>query len=369
MNSEILIEVSQLSRYFFRSNVANTPDSDNNSRQTIAVDNINFTLQRGEVLGFLGPNGAGKSTTMQMLTGNLAPSHGSIKIAGMDLIDNPIEAKATIGYLPDTPPLYKELTVDEYLSYCAQLNRIAKTAVKQAVNMAKERCGLTEHGKRVINNLSKGYQQRVGIAQAIIHSPDIVILDEPTVGLDPIQMIEIRKLIKELGQTHSVMLSSHILPEIQAICDNVQIINQGKLVFNASINQLNQHMQTHTLRMSCANPVDITQIEALDSVSSVQQNGKNLIVHCPLQESSLQESSLNENSLPKDLSQDSSHETQLTQDAIIKTSQQLITLANQQQWGLYEIFPEKQTLEEIFMSLTRVETSYTSTQGQEQKID
>lgn len=251
------------------------------------------------------------------------------------------------------------MTVDEYLSYCAQLNQIAKTAVKQAVSMAKERCGLTEHGKRVINNLSKGYQQRVGIAQAIIHSPDIVILDEPTVGLDPIQMIEIRKLIKELGQTHSVMLSSHILPEIQTICDNVQIINQGKLVFNASIEQLNQHMQTQTLRMSCANPVDIKQIEALDNVSTVQQNGKNLIVHCSLQENSLQESSL----------QNSSHETPLTQDAIIKTSQQLITLANQQQWGLYEIFPEKQTLEDIFMSLTCIETDFTSAQEQEQKID
>ncbi|MCK5649014.1 MAG: ABC transporter ATP-binding protein, partial [Gammaproteobacteria bacterium] len=256
MDSEILIEVSQLSRHFFRSHVSSAL---NNSDQTIAVDNINFTLQRGEVLGFLGPNGAGKSTTMQMLTGNLAPTHGSIKIAGMDLLDNPIAAKAKIGYLPDTPPLYKELTVDEYLNYCARLNQLAKADVKPAVSMAKERCGLTEHGKRVINNLSKGYQQRVGIAQAIIHSPDIVILDEPTVGLDPIQMIEIRKLIKELGQTHSVMLSSHILPEIQAICDNVLIINQGKLVFNASIEQLKQHMQTQTLQLSCANPVDITQ--------------------------------------------------------------------------------------------------------------
>lgn len=348
MDSEILIEVNQLSRHFVHSHVAG---EHNSSNQTIAVDNINFTLQRGEVLGFLGPNGAGKSSTMQMLSGNLAPTHGSIKIAGMDLLDNPIAAKAKIGYLPDTPPLYKELTVDEYLNYCARLNQLAKADVKQAVSMAKERCGLTEHGERVINNLSKGYQQRVGIAQAIIHSPDIVILDEPTVGLDPIQMIEIRKLIKELGQTHSVMLSSHILPEIQTICDNVLIINQGKLVFNASIEQLNHHMQTHTLRMSCSNCVDLKQIEALEGISSVQKNGEKLIVHCSLCEGMSQ--------------------AERNQATLINISQQLITLATQQQWGLYEIFPEKQTLEEVFMSLTCIEAGFNPSkeQGQEQKID
>ncbi|RKZ98355.1 MAG: hypothetical protein DRQ43_01585, partial [Gammaproteobacteria bacterium] len=185
MDSEVLIEVNQLSRHYYgnnRSSALGNKQSNIGENHSIAVDNISFTLQRGEVLGFLGPNGAGKSTTMQMLTGNLAPTHGSIKIAGMDLIDNPIEAKAKIGYLPDTPPLYKDLSVDEYLIYCAQLNRISKAAIASAVAITKERCGLTEHGKRVINNLSKGYQQRVGIAQAIIHSPDIVILDEPTVG-------------------------------------------------------------------------------------------------------------------------------------------------------------------------------------------
>lgn len=345
MDSETLIEVTQLSRHFMRGSAF---ARNKNNSQTIAVDNISFTLQRGEVLGFLGPNGAGKSTTMQMLTGNLSPTHGSIKIAGIDLMDNPIEAKAKIGYLPDTPPLYKELTVDEYLTFCAQLNQIARAGVKQAVNVAKERCGLTEHGQRIINNLSKGYQQRVGIAQAIIHSPDIVILDEPTVGLDPIQMVEIRKLIKELGQTHSVMLSSHILPEIQTICDNVQIINQGKLIFNASIGQLNQHMQTHTLRMSCLNPVDIKQIEALDGISSVQQNGATLILHCSFEKSS-------------------SRAEKSSQTAMIDISSQLVSLANQGQWGLYEIVPEKQTLEDVFMSLTCVETSLQAHSEQESR--
>lgn len=333
MDSEVLIEVNQLSRHY-RSSKRGNKHSGSRDGYSIAVDNISFTLQRGEVLGFLGPNGAGKSTTMQMLTGNLAPTHGSIKIAGMDLMDNPIEAKAKIGYLPDTPPLYKELSVDEYLIYCAQLNRISKGAIKSAVNMAKERCGLTEHGRRVINNLSKGYQQRVGIAQAIIHSPDIVILDEPTVGLDPIQMIEIRKLIKELGESHSVMISSHILPEIQTICNNVQIINQGKLVLNASIEQLTQHMQTQKLHISCTQPVDIQKVTALAGISEVKQDGNHIILTC---------------TLPPPANKEQEHERE---NAIIKIARQVIELANQQQWGLYEIYSEKQSLEAVFMSLT-----------------
>ena len=346
MDSEILIETTELSRHFYGEQ-EHVKSRTSHHGQTIAVDNISFSLKRGEVLGFLGPNGAGKSTTMQMLTGNLAPTHGTIKIAGIDLMDNPIEAKALIGYLPDTPPLYKELTVDEYLAYCARLNRIAKHKVKQAVATSKERCGLTDHGRRVISNLSKGYQQRVGIAQAIIHSPDIVILDEPTVGLDPIQMIEIRKLIKELGETHSVMLSSHILPEVQSICDNVQIINQGKLVFNSSITELTQHMQTHTLHMSCANPVEIEKIEALESISQVHQKGDALTLHCS-----------NKNSLSNNHSDDPSQSSITAQ----KVSQQLIALAIENSWGLYEIYPERRTLEDIFMSLTCIDPTESTIQ-------
>ncbi len=326
MGSELLIEVEQLSRHFSSS------QSSDSLGYTTAVDNISFTLKRGEILGFLGPNGAGKSTTMKMLTGNLSPSHGSIKIAGIDLMDNPIEAKAMIGYLPDTPPLYKELSVDEYLSYCARLNRITKPKLQQAINTTKERCGLVDYGKRIINNLSKGYQQRVGIAQAIIHAPDIVILDEPTVGLDPIQMIAIRKLIKELGESHSVMLSSHILPEIQMVCDNVQIINQGRLVFNASIEQLNQQMQTYSIRMSCQKPIDlqlISDLAEVESVHLVDNNDNSIMVNCSLSD------------------------TTQEQDPFIRLSQQLIAIAEQDQLGLYEIYPKKQSLEDVFMSLTQ----------------
>src|SRR3972149_378813 len=191
-----------------------------------AVHDVSFEIKRGEVLGFLGPNGAGKSTTMQIISGNLAPSAGLVQINGIDMLDQPKLAKAQLGYLPEQPPLYRELTVDEYLGYCGQINRVPGGKRRAAVDTARQRCGLTEVGRRLIGNLSKGFQQRVGIAQAIIHSPALVILDEPTVGLDPIQIREIRALIRELAGEHSVILSTHILPEGQAICARVQIIPQ-----------------------------------------------------------------------------------------------------------------------------------------------
>lgn len=331
MHSDVLIEVSHLSRHF-----------PGRTRHIIAVDDISFSLKRGEILGFLGPNGAGKSTTMQMLTGNLAPTHGQIKIGGIDLMDRPIEAKAQLGYLPDTPPLYQELTVNEYLRYCARLNKIPKKQLAQALESAKQRCGLSEYGHRVIGHLSKGYQQRVGIAQAIIHSPDIVILDEPTVGLDPIQMIAIRKLIKELGKQHSVMLSSHILPEIQAICDQVQIIHQGKLIFHAPIEQLNQQMQTQALRMRCSKAVDLSIIEQLEPIHSVEQLEDSVLIHCHTETA----------------------QQRYGMQSSISVSQALIKLSIENHWGLYEIFPEKRSLEDIFMSLTYLEPTSTETQSQ-----
>ena len=182
-----LISVEHLSRYYGKH---------------CAVNDVSFTLAPGEVLGFLGPNGAGKTTTMQMLCGNLAPSSGQININGFDLQAQPKLAKRSLGYLPDTPPLYKELSVQEFLHYCAKLHGVAKQAIVPAINTVKERCGLTGVSERLIANLSKGFQQRVGIAQAILHNPDVIILDEPTVGLDPIQIREIRSLIRELGQDH-----------------------------------------------------------------------------------------------------------------------------------------------------------------------
>ncbi len=219
-NQDVLVAATGLSRYY----------SDH-----CAVNELDVRLHKGEVLGLLGPNGAGKSTTMQMLTGNLAPTSGEIQINGVDLLDEPRKAKQQIGYLPEQPPVYRDLTVGEYLTYCARLRNVPSAQRNEAVERASERCGLTEVGKRLIGNLSKGYRQRVGIAQAILHNPAVVILDEPTVGLDPIQIREIRRLIRELGQEHGIILSTHILPEVQAVCDRVQILNRGKTVFNDTL--------------------------------------------------------------------------------------------------------------------------------------
>lgn len=206
----------------------------------VAVREINLELKHGEILGFLGPNGAGKTTTMRMLTGNLAPSAGSVEICGIDLLDKPRDAKARIGYLPEIPPLYRELTVNEYLQLAARLHRVNNAKIRFALDSVIQRCGLNDTGKRLIGSLSKGYQQRVGIAQAIIHDPDVIILDEPTVGLDPNQIREIRTLIRELGTERSVILSTHLLPEVESVCDRVQIMHKGSTVFSDSVIGLKQ---------------------------------------------------------------------------------------------------------------------------------
>ncbi len=205
-----------------------------------AVHNVNLQLKRGEVLGLLGPNGAGKSTTMRMLSGNLAPSGGSIEICGIDLLDKPLEAKVHLGFLPEVPPLYFDMTVDEYLLLVARLHRVDKQSMQTVLKDVKQRCGLGHQSKHLIGALSKGFQQRVGIAQAIIHNPDVIILDEPTVGLDPNQIREIRQLIRELGTTSSVILSTHILPEVENVCDRVQIMHKGTVVFDQTMIELRQ---------------------------------------------------------------------------------------------------------------------------------
>lgn len=204
------------------------------------VHNVSLELRRGEVLGLLGHNGAGKSTTLQMLTGCLLPNGAekdecSIEICGIDLLRHPALAKAHIGYLPETPPLYRELNVDDYLIFAARLRGMNAAATTGALARTKQRCGLEAVGKKIIGTLSKGYQQRVGIAQAIIHSPAVIVLDEPTVGLDPAQIREIRALIRELGDAHSVIISTHMLSEVESMCDRVEIMQHGKLIYGDTI--------------------------------------------------------------------------------------------------------------------------------------
>jgi len=287
------------------------------------VSDVNFNLNKGEVLGFLGPNGAGKSTTMKMLTGNLAPSAGTVKICGIDMIENPKEAKALIGYLPETPPLYRELTVDEMLGLAARIHGIPRAKVARAVEQAKERTGLTEMGKRLCENLSTGYQQRVGIAQAIIHHPMVVVLDEPTRGLDPIQIRDIRALIKELGGEHSVILSTHILPEVEMVCDRVQIIHQGKLVFSGAIEALKRSRESNRLRIGLRRPPSADILLALPGVAAVEEADEMLRVRFAEGSGDVA-------------------------DAIVRAS-----VAGD--WGLYHIAPDVTSLEDVFLHLTQQE--------------
>lgn len=205
-----------------------------------AIDDINFSLKKGDVVGFLGPNGAGKSTTMKIITGFMAPSSGSASVAGFDVFENPIEVKKRIGYLPETPPVYTDMYVKDYLKYVSQLKCVPKNQIDSMVKRAIEKTNLGSVQNRLIGNLSKGFRQRVGIAQAIVSNPEVLILDEPTVGLDPKQVAEIRDLILELRGDHTIILSTHILSEVQAVCQKAIIINKGKIVAQDTIENLSQ---------------------------------------------------------------------------------------------------------------------------------
>lgn len=289
----------------------------------LAVDGINLELKRGEVLGLLGPNGAGKTTTMQMLTGNLAPSHGTVHICGIDLIDDPVGAKSRVGYLPEMPPLYRELTVDEYLLLVAKLHRVPRARRADAIVAARQRCGLGDVGDKLIGALSKGYQQRVGIAQAIVHGPDVVILDEPTVGLDPNQIREIRSLIRELGGAHSVILSTHILPEVEAVCDRVQILHHGRIVYGDTIAALKRIEGGSTVLLGLRRPPPLTELVALPGIADVEAVEPSLF------------------------------RIQFAAEA--DATDAVVAQAAARDWGLYLLKPAQTSLEDVFVNLTRRE--------------
>src|ERR1700757_4778903 len=206
--------------------------------RTTAVDHISFEVQKGQIVGFLGPNGAGKTTTMRVLTCFLPPTSGTVTVAGFDVLEQPLEVKKRIGYLPENPPLYPEMNTTEYLNFVGSLKGLAGAELRQRVDYVSERCAIADVKDKLLGKLSKGYRQRVGLAQAIIHNPDVLILDEPTAGLDPKQINETRDLIKDLAGEHTIILSTHILPEVEQTCEQVIIINKGKLVATHSVRNL-----------------------------------------------------------------------------------------------------------------------------------
>lgn len=252
----------------------------------IAVDNLSFRVEKGQIYGFLGPNGAGKSTTMNIICGYLAPSEGTVLINGYDVMKEPEEAKKCIGYLPEMPPLYMDMTVMEFLKFVAELKKVPKAERKAQIAEIMEMTGIADMQGRLIKNLSKGYRQRVGLAQAIIGYPEVIILDEPSVGLDPKQIIEIRELIKKLGENHTVILSSHILSEVSAVCDHIMIISHGKLVASDSPEGLQRLLSSNAklnllvkgnadevaaalTTLEGAEQVEVTETEAEGQVSAV----------------------------------------------------------------------------------------------------
>lgn len=241
----------------------------------VAIDNLSFRVEKGQIYGFLGPNGAGKSTTMNILTGYIAASGGTVTIDGKDIQKQPEEAKRKIGYLPEMPPLYMEMTVEEYLTFAAQLKKVAAKERKAQIQKVMEMTQITDMRGRLIRNLSKGYRQRVGLAQAVLGDPEVIVLDEPSVGLDPKQIIEIRDLIRELGKNHTIILSSHILSEVSAVCDHIMIIAHGQLVASDSPEGLQKLMAgSMELQLTVKGAAEELKaaLEAVPTVESVKPN-------------------------------------------------------------------------------------------------
>jgi ABC-2 type transport system ATP-binding protein len=299
---------------------------------TTAVDDVSFRVERGEVLGFLGPNGAGKTTTMRVLTGYMPPSEGKAIVAGYDVFAQPIEAKRRTGYLPETPPLYPEMTVGDYLSFVARIKGVPRNERKSRVNTVMERTRIADMANRHCAKLSKGYRQRVGLAQAIMHNPDVLILDEPTAGLDPKQINETRQLIKDLGGDHTVILSTHILPEVSQTCHRVVIINKGRVVAVDTPENLTARLrgsETMFVQVDAAGADVGAALQAVPGVTQVAASEPRGTV------TSFEINSETGRDVRRDLA---------------------ATIVGQG-WGLLELRPLRMSLEEIFLHLTTEETA------------
>ncbi len=290
-----------------------------------AVDGLELTVRRGEVLGLLGPNGAGKSTALRLLTGTLAPDAGTITVCGYDLVEQPLQAKQHIGFLPERPPLYPELTADEYLMHCARLRRVRRRDAQAAVDAVKQRCGLEDCGRRRVGNLSLGFRQRVGIAQAIVHRPSVIILDEPTIGLDPVQNSQVRALLTDLAAESALVLSSHILTEVESVCTHVQILHRGRSVFTAPIGDLERDRRGPIwVRVVLRRPPDLEHLRSLPGIVDATDSGGSVRrILCADKDPSLRA---------------------------------LLDAASKGDWGLMELAPERPELEQVFLSSVLEET-------------
>lgn len=292
-----------------------------------AVDSLSFSVKKGEVVGFLGPNGAGKTTTMKIITGFMAATSGSVRVAGYDVFENPLEVKKRIGYLPETPPLYGEMSVESYLRFVAKLKGVEKARLHDLVERAIQKTDLGSVRKRLIQNLSKGYRQRIGISQALVSDPEILILDEPTVGLDPRQVADVRALIKELAGHHTVLLSTHILPEVQASCQRIVIINKGKIVMQDAIESMSARMSNSGRVFLRVNQVVPTLLQDLKTSPGV-----------------------------KALRQPSGLDTfEIDTDGSKETAAQLAAKVVSSGAGLFEMRQESFNLEDVFLKLTTSE--------------
>jgi ABC-2 type transport system ATP-binding protein len=305
--------------------------------RTLAVDNVSFEVGKGQIVGFLGPNGAGKTTTMRVLTCFLPPSEGRAEVAGYDVSKEPMEVKRRIGYLPETPPLYPEMEVEEYLHFVGRLKGVPKADLARRVAEVSERCNVADVRKKLISKLSKGYRQRVGLAQAIIHNPDVLILDEPTAGLDPKQIIETRQLIKSLAGDHTIILSTHILPEVEQTCQQVIIINKGKVVATDSVTNL-----THRLRGAEAVALEVSSGNGALAEATVQQRleqvpGVSRVLFKESRDSRLR------------------FEVESLQGRHIRP--ELARAVVEAGWNLHELHSVAFSLEEIFLQLTSAEAA------------
>jgi ABC-2 type transport system ATP-binding protein len=297
----------------------------------IAIQDLSFEVAKGEVLGFLGPNGAGKTTTMRILTGFMPATSGTARMAGYDVWESPQEVKKRIGYLPEHPPLYNDMTVAEYLWFVAKIRGVHRREIPNAIQQVCEQCSLVEVRTRLIGNLSKGYRQRVGLAQALIHKPEVLILDEPTIGLDPKQIIEVRQLIKGLQGGHTVILSTHILPEVTAVCQRVVIIHEGRVVAVDSHEGLSAKLRKSekiSLKIKSPSPDCIEKLRAIPGVLNV-----------------FQEQGISQDGHPYVV------ESQLGHDVREDLARCVVT----HHWGLLEMRPIAMTLEDVFLRLTAEE--------------